>query len=196
MASALAFPQQQQHQQPQGLPIQSVSSSSIDNNLLSALATYVTTGSHARSTTEQEIQELASAVVAKPGGRAHLESLIQFDSCPDHQVWKNQANASGKINITKTNLTIALEVATLELKFSASGAGFYVPWSGSLNAGTLYYNEFSQLTPGNATFKLWVKGLDFYVSIYRNQVYIGNFFYPNIGFVFPPGTIDLNGTIA
>jgi hypothetical protein len=134
MASTLAFPQQQQQQQPQGLPIQSVSSSNIDNSLLSALATYVTTGSHARSTTEQEIQELASAVVAKPGGRAHLESLIQFDSCPDHQVWKNQASASGTINITKTNLSIALEVGTLELKFSASGAGFYVPWSGSLNA--------------------------------------------------------------
>jgi hypothetical protein len=111
MASTLAFPQQQQ--QAQALPIQSVSASNIDNSLLSALATYVTTGSHARSTTEQEIQELASAVVAKPGGRAHLESLIQFDSCPDHQVWKNQANASGKINITKTNLTIALELSLL-----------------------------------------------------------------------------------
>ncbi|KAF9774445.1 hypothetical protein IL306_007522 [Fusarium sp. DS 682] len=141
-------------------------------------------------------EQKAPDAIAKPGGRAHLESLRQFGSGPDHQVWKNQASASGSINITKTNLFISLEVGTLELKFAASGAGFYVPWSGSFDAGTLYYNDFSQLTPGNATFKLWVRGLDFYVSIYRNQVYIGNFYFANIGFVFPPGTVDLNGTIA
>lgn len=131
MASVIAFPQQQQ----QSLPIQSAGSGSgnVDSSLLSALAAYVTTGAHARSTTEQEIHELAQESLSKPGGRAHLEALIACDQCPDHQVWKNQASADGTINITKTNLTISLGVNTLELKFEASGAGFFVPYSGSLN---------------------------------------------------------------
>ncbi|CAF3525465.1 unnamed protein product [Fusarium graminearum] len=191
MASAMTFPQQQQ----QSLAIQTTNSgASVDNNLLSALAQYVTTGAHARSTTEQEIQELAQDAISKPGGRAHLEALISYD-CPEHQVWKNQASADGTITITKTNLTVSLGVSTLELNFEASGAGFFVPYSGSLNVGTLFYNEFAQLAPGNATFKLYVSGLDFYVSIYRNQVYIGNFHFTNITFVFPPGGVNLNGRI-
>ncbi|GKU08781.1 unnamed protein product, partial [Fusarium langsethiae] len=176
MASAIAFPQQQQQQ---SLPIQTTNSGSVDGSLLTALAQYVTTGAHARSTTEQEIQELAQQALSKPGGRAHLEALVACD-CPDHQVWKNQAAADGTITITKTNLSVSLGASTLELNFEASGAGFFVPYTGTLNVGTLFYNEFAQLAPGNATFKLYVSGLDFYVSIYRNQVYIGNFHFTNI----------------
>ncbi|KAH7192870.1 uncharacterized protein B0J16DRAFT_333866 [Fusarium flagelliforme] len=113
----------------------------------------------------------------------------------DHQDWKNQTSADGTINITKTNLTIRLGVNTHDLEFEADGAGFFMPYSGTLNAGTLFYNESAQLDPGNATFKLYVSGLDFYVGIYRDQVDIGNFHFVNIGFVFPPGDVNLNGII-
>ncbi|KAF4454410.1 hypothetical protein F53441_3036 [Fusarium austroafricanum] len=196
MASVMAFPQQQQQQQ--NLPIQTISSGSgsVDANLITALATYVTSGPHARSTTEQEISDLAAETLSQPGGRAHLEALIACD-CPDKQVWKNQADAEGVLEMTKTQITISLGVPTLELKFEAKGAGFFVPFPKSaLNAGTLYYNDFNQLIPGSATFKLFVEGLNLTVNIYRNQVYIGHFFFPDVPCVLPPGGKALNGTIA
>jgi hypothetical protein len=130
MASALAFPQQQQ--QPQGLPIQSVSSNSVDGALLSALAAYITGGSDARHTTEQEIQDLASEAIARPGGRAHLEAIIQSEGYIEHKVWKNQATAKGKLTLTKTDITVRLEVATLQLVFTAEGSGVFPPATATL----------------------------------------------------------------
>lgn len=132
MASVMAFPQQQQQQQ--NLPIQTLSSSSggVDGSLLTALATYVTTGAHARSTTEQEIHDLANDALSKPGGRAHLEALIACD-CPPHKCWKKSAQCNGMVKLTKTSIKIILGVSTLDLTFEGSTKAFFTPWEGSIN---------------------------------------------------------------
>jgi hypothetical protein len=112
-------------------------SSGVDGSLLQALAQYVTTGTHAHTTTEKEIQDLAQQAMSNPGNRAQLNALIAGDQSPDNQVWNNKAPADGTINIIKTHLSISLEVDTLGLKFEAASAGFFVPFSGSLN-GSVY----------------------------------------------------------
>ncbi|CEI39832.1 hypothetical protein FVEN_g2112 [Fusarium venenatum] len=170
------------------------SPSDIDDSLLKALAQYVTTGTDTGSTTKQDIQELATETMSRPGGRAHLEALVASDR-PDHQLWKIQAVADGTIAITKTHVSIRLAVDTLELTFEASGEGFFVPWSGSLNVGTLLYNDLEQLLPGDATLKLHVSVPDFHVSIFRNEVCIGKFYFSNIGFILPPSEVSLDGMI-
>ncbi|KAF5597472.1 uncharacterized protein FSUBG_8506 [Fusarium subglutinans] len=194
MASALSFPQQQQ--QPQGLPIQTASSSSVDGALLSALAAYITTGPDARNTTEQEVHDLAADAISKPGGRAHLEALIQSESGVEHKVWKKHAPAHGTLKLTKTDITVHLGVDSLNLSFDATGFNVAKPASATLTSGTFYYNDFQQFGQGDATFKLHVKGLNLHVSIYRNQVYVGHFEFQNATFTFPPGGVELNGSIA
>lgn len=124
--ASIGFPQQQQQQQ-QALPIQSASSPSVDSNLLSALATYITTGPDARSTTEQEIQEIAAQAISTPGGRAHLESILQSSDSIGHKAWKNKENANGTITVTKTTIELAIGVPNIKRSFTGKGYGVFVP---------------------------------------------------------------------
>ncbi|KAL2692556.1 hypothetical protein Neosp_002966 [[Neocosmospora] mangrovei] len=138
MASVMSFSQQQQQQQPpqqqqQSLPIQTVNPSSVDGELLAALAAYVTSGAHARSATQQEIQDLASEAISKPGGRAHLESLVSCDPYPEHKIWMHSAPAHGTIDMSKTRIALTLGTLSPDPVFDASGTGFFVPFSSSLN---------------------------------------------------------------
>ncbi|RKL44153.1 hypothetical protein BFJ72_g3886 [Fusarium proliferatum] len=200
MASVISFPQQQQQQQqqqqPQGLPIQTASSSSVDGALLSALAAYITTGPDARNTTEQEVNDLAADAISKPGGRAHLESIIQSEGSVEHQVWKKNAPAHGTLNLTKTDATLHIGVDSLNLGFDATGFYVFKPATATLTSGTFYYNDFQQFGQGDATFKLHVKGLKLHISIYRNQVYVGHFEFKGATFAFPPGGVELSGQIS
>ncbi|RSL51634.1 hypothetical protein BHE90_014292 [Fusarium euwallaceae] len=198
MASVMSFSQQQQQQQQQNLPIQTVNSSStsVDGDLLTALAAYVTSGAHARSATQQEIQDLASEALSKPGGRAHLESLVSCDPYPEHKIWKHSAPAHGTIDISKTRIALTLGILSPDPVFDASGTGFFVAFSSSLNNGIFYYDELDLFTPGKASFKLTVTNLDFFVDIYRDQNRIGNFWFRNPGFLLPTGGLQLVGKIG
>ncbi|KAI1034180.1 hypothetical protein LB503_012497 [Fusarium chuoi] len=170
MASVISFPQQQQQQQPQGLPIQTASSSSV--------------------------HDLAADAISKPGGRAHLESIIQSEGSVEHQVWKKHAPAHGTLKLTKTDATLHIGVDSLNLGFDATGFYVFKPASATLTFGTFYYNDFQQFGQGDATFRLHVKGLNLHISIYRNQVYVGHFEFQGATFAFPPGGVELSGQIS
>ncbi|KAH6888468.1 hypothetical protein B0T10DRAFT_573223 [Thelonectria olida] len=192
MASTISIPQQNQ-----GLPVRNLDSgASIDSSLIDALAKYVTTGSGARNTTEEELQDLASKAISKPGGRAQLEALIHPSELePDIKVWKNQAAANGHIELSKTTIGFTLHVPTLKLTYKGNGVGVFVPHFGPLNAGTIYYDSTTELGPGPATFKLQVIGLSLYVNIYVNQVRVASFFFGPISFVMAPGVTEGDGAI-
>ncbi|KAJ3540187.1 hypothetical protein NM208_g4482 [Fusarium decemcellulare] len=196
MASALAFPQQTQ--QHQSLPVQTVNGGDIDNNLLGALARYVTTGPGAKNTTEAELKELASNTISKPGGKAHLEALVLSKEChPDYKIWKYETEAAGTINLGKTGLSIDLNILGLELSFKGKAAGFFVPYSGQLSVGKIYYDNDQELAPGPASFKLHVIGLTLYIEIYRNNTYVGCFVYTPITFTFNSSmVVEGSGTIT
>ncbi|RSL43760.1 hypothetical protein CEP54_014949 [Fusarium duplospermum] len=176
MASVMSFSQQQQPPQPpqqqqRSLPIQTVnsSSSSVDGDLLAALAAYVTSGAHARSATEQEIHDLASEAISKPGGRAHIESLVSCDPYPEHKIWRHSAPAHGTMDISKTRIALTLGILSPDPVFDASG---------------------------KANFKLTVINLDFFVDIYRDENRVGNFWFRNPGFPLPTGGVELVGKIG
>ncbi|KAF5646215.1 hypothetical protein F52700_1905 [Fusarium sp. NRRL 52700] len=163
--SSSEFPQQQQQQQD--LPVQSVSSSVIENSLLSALATHVPTS----STTEQEIQGLASPVLEPK------------------RVWKNHAPVHGTFKLTKTELAVYLVVDSLGLTFDANGMPVSRPNDATLTSpisGTFYYDHLDYFR-GDAVFDLHVKDPELYISIYRKQVYVGRIEFGNITFPFPHG---------
>ncbi|KAF4995947.1 hypothetical protein FGRMN_4802 [Fusarium graminum] len=194
MASVLAFnPQQQQ----QSLPIQTLNSGSggVDDSLITALTAYVTTGANARSTTEQEIHDLASDALSRPGGRAHLEALIACD-CPPKKCWKKQSACNGSVKLTKTSMKILLGVPDLDLTFEGFTKAFFTPWEGSINKGTFYYDDFDQLAPGTVIFKVRADGSELSIDVLRHNVTIGHFQFPNLPFTLTAGGADLNGTIA
>ncbi|KAF4961174.1 hypothetical protein FGADI_410 [Fusarium gaditjirri] len=193
--ASIGFPQQQQQQQ-QALPIQSASSPSIDSGLLTALATYITTGPDARSTTEQEVQELAAQAIATPGGKAHLESLLQSNSSIGHQTWKNKDDANGTITITKTTIELAIDVPNIQRHFTGKGFGVFVPGKAAIPLGTFYYHDFNDFGEGSASYELHVKGLEVHIKVYRNQQHVGTFWFSNLPIVFPPVVVRLTGKIS
>ncbi|KAF5551652.1 hypothetical protein FMEXI_3218 [Fusarium mexicanum] len=192
--ATLGFPQQQQQQQ--ALPIQSVNSPSVDSNLLSALTTYITTGPDARSTTEQEIQELAAQAISTPGGRAHLESILQPSDSIGHKAWKNKEDANGTITVTKTTIELAIGVPNIKRAFTGKGYGVFVPGKAAIPIGTFYYEDFNQLGEGDVSYELHVKGLNVHIKVYRQQQHIASFWFQNIPIVFPPVPVRLTGRIS
>ncbi|KAM5349533.1 hypothetical protein ACJ41O_006038 [Fusarium nematophilum] len=207
MASVLSFQQNQ--------PAHTVSDGSGDGQLLNALAKYVTTGSGARHTTQAELQELVSTVAARPGGRAHLESLVQHEEYPERTIWQNRATAIGSISLSKTGLTLSIKIPSLDVSFSGDGVGFFRPFEGPLHNGTVWYNGPDNLQPGPADFKLHVDNvrellfqyylqkdvantlqLTLHIDIYRNQVYVASFNFGPIAFVLAPGIQEGSGNFA
>ncbi|KAF5592854.1 hypothetical protein FPCIR_5537 [Fusarium pseudocircinatum] len=194
--ASIGFPQQQQQPQQQALPIQSASSSSVDSNLLTALATYITTGPDGRSTTEQEIQEIAAQAVSTPGGRAHLESILQSSDSIGHKAWKNKEDANGTITVTKTTIELAIGVPNIKRSFTGKGYGVFVPGKAAIPIGTFYYQDFNQLGEGAVSYELHVKGFDVYIKVYRQQQHVATFWFEYIPIVFPPVPVRLTGSIA
>ncbi|KAF5008067.1 hypothetical protein FDECE_5650 [Fusarium decemcellulare] len=193
MASALAFPQQ--NQQHQSLPVQTVKGNGVDSNLFDALAVFVTTGPGAKNTTEDEINDMASTAISKPGGRAHLESLIQAKQCrPDCKVWKGIAAAGGTIDLGKIGLKMNLKVAGLQTSYEAKADGFFIPYNGPLPAGSVYYNEFADIARGAANFTLRVDGLTLHIGLSRNGEPIASFVFQHIPFMFAPMVVEGTGT--
>jgi hypothetical protein len=115
--------QQQQHNQQQ---------QHVDDPLVQALAKYITTGPGSRNTTQAELREMVASSVAKPGGRAHLESLCAQTQHPECSVWENSASATGTIEFTKTGFSFSLRVPSLDVDYKADGSGFFRSYHGPL----------------------------------------------------------------
>lgn len=126
MATQLPLPEDAIVQQIRG-------AESHDDPLLQALAQYVTTGPNTRHATDDELRELVATAVSRPGGRAHLESLVRDDDdFAERRVWRTKADCSGSINMSKTSLNIELRAPSLDIDINGEIAGFFRPFTGSL----------------------------------------------------------------
>ncbi|ROT42004.1 hypothetical protein SODALDRAFT_374386 [Sodiomyces alkalinus F11] len=192
MASSLAF--------AQPAPAQSAPSvaDGASGDLVNALAKYVTTGVGAVNTTQGELQELVSTAVAKPGGMANMEALIQLDQhCPpERTVWHDKAAVTATISLTKTGLTLGFQIPSLSITFEGKGTGFFRPFSGPMNNGTIWYNNMDNLQPGPADFRLHVDNLTLHVDIFRNQLQVASLAFWPIAFVLAPGIQEGTGDFA
>ncbi|KAK7408711.1 hypothetical protein QQX98_009127 [Neonectria punicea] len=189
----MASPMILSHQQPPSVTMDT----SGDSQLINALAKYVTTGPGARHATQGELQEMIATAVSRPGGRAHLETLCHCDDDhPERTVWQNKATAIGSITLNKTGLSLSLKVPSLDVAFSGDGVGFFRPFSGPLNNGTIWYNGMDNLQPGPADYKLHVDNLTLHLDIYRNQVFVASFTSGPIAFVLAPGVLEGSGNFA
>lgn len=123
MSSINALQEQLQQQQQQ---------QDVDDFPIECVVKYETTG-ESRDPTLPELRELIAGSVAKPGGGAYFESLSQDDYHLVSKDWHNEVYANGYIAIDRMGWEISLTIPSLDVRYFASGSGFFCPYSGPLH---------------------------------------------------------------
>ncbi|GLA39422.1 hypothetical protein AnigIFM63309_006761 [Aspergillus niger] len=152
----------------QTMSLQAVShSGSSDEELLQLFRRVTISSSDGHDVSEIQIKKAFQQEISRPLGRQMLEaSLAHANGCSCYH-WNYHDRISGKVNISRVDLTFDLTSKSMGQAVKGEAAGFYRPNSAFINA-TVYYDD-QQYLQGNQSVQIYMDGSKFIIDFFTTD---------------------------